>query len=82
MEHRSTSYSKLSSIQISVKSRVMIIIFDVQVVQREYERIGAVLDLRQLLVFESDTITLDIPIDGLTTKSWTIKPQMHPVVSS
>ena len=53
-----------------------------QVVSREYDNKGAVLGLHQLVDFESDLITLDIPMEGISTNGWTITPLIRPVVSS
>ena len=50
--------------------------------KEEYARKGAVLDLQQPVDFELDSITLDIPMEGLTIKPWKITPQMRPVVGS
>ena len=50
-------------------------------VQREYERKRAVLGLHQLVDFESDTITLDIPKEGIVLKGWEITPLISLVVS-
>ena len=47
-----------------------------------YERKGAILGCDQLVGFESDTITLDIPVEGITIKGWEITPLVPPVVSS
>ena len=46
-----------------------------------YEKKGAVLGLHQLVDFESDTITLDIPMKGISISGWTITPLIRPVVS-
>ena len=43
---------------------------------------GAVLGLYQLVDFESDEVTLDIPLEGISIKGWKITPLMRPVVSS
>ena len=53
-----------------------------QVVKEEYKDGKAVLGLRQLVEFESDTISLDIPMEGITDKGWKITPLIRPVVSS
>ena len=53
-----------------------------QVVKEEYKKSGASLGLCRLVDFKSDTITLDIPVEGITIKGWAISPQMLPVVSS
>ena len=52
-----------------------------QVVKEEYRRSGASRSLCRLVDFESDTITLDIPVEGITIKDWEISPLMPPVVS-
>ena len=58
--------------------------FSNQVVKEEYRKSGASLGLCKLVEFdsESDAVTLDIPVDGITIKGWTITPLMLPVVSS
>ena len=48
----------------------------------KYEEKGAILGLQQPVEFESDTISLDIPLEGLSIKGWKITPLMRPVVSS
>ena len=52
--------------------------------QESYRRSGASLSLCKLVEFdsESDAITLDIPVEGITIKGWEITPQMLPEVSS
>ena len=50
--------------------------------KEEYIREGAVRDLHQSIEFESDAISLDIPLEGVNTKGWKITPLIHPVVSS
>ena len=50
-------------------------------VQREYEREKAMRGLHQLVDFESDTITLDIPKEGIAIKDWEITPLISLVVS-
>ena len=47
----------------------------------EYERKGAICGHHQLVEFESDSITLDIPMEGLTVKGWKITPLIRPRVS-
>ena len=51
-------------------------------VRSEYDKKGALLGLHQPLEFEADTITLDIPKEGLAIKGWKITPLVPPVVSS
>ena len=53
-----------------------------QVVKQEYKDEKAVLGLHQLVEFESDAISLDIPLEGITIKGWKITPLIRPVVSS
>ena len=48
----------------------------------KYEGKGAILGLQQPMEFESDTISLDIPLEGIAIKGWKITPLMRPVVSS
>ena len=48
----------------------------------KYEEKGAILGLQQPVEFESDTISLDIPLEGIAIKGWEITPLMRPVVSS
>ena len=43
---------------------------------------GAILGLHQPVEFESEAISLDIPMEGITIKSWKITPLIRPVVSS
>ena len=50
--------------------------------KEEYEKKGAILGLHQLVEFESDAITLDIPEMGILIKGWKITPLIRPVVSS
>ena len=50
-------------------------------VKDEYEKKGAVLGLHQPVGFEADTITLDIPTNGIANKGWEITPLISPVVS-
>ena len=50
--------------------------------KNEYEREGAVLGLHQPVEFESEMITLDIPLEGIMIKGWNITPLIRPVVSS
>ena len=49
--------------------------------KEEYERNGAILDFKKLVDFESDTITLDIPEEGISVKGWEVTPKFLPVVS-
>ena len=53
-----------------------------QIVKEEYERKGAIRGLHQPVEFESETITLNIPMEGMSTKGWTITALGAPVVSS
>ena len=52
-------------------------------VKKEYDREqrGA-FGPKQLVEFESDAITLDVPMEGISPNGWTITPLTHPVVSS
>ena len=52
--------------------------------QEEYRRKNgaAAPSLHKLVDFESDAITLDIPVEGVTIKGWEIVPLVPPVVSS
>lgn len=50
-------------------------------VNEEYKRKGARPGPHQVIEFESDMITLDIPMEGITTDGWKITPLMRPVVS-
>ena len=45
-----------------------------------YEKKGAVLGVEQLVEFEEDSITVDIPNEGTTVKGWKITPLISPVV--
>ena len=51
-------------------------------VRNEYDKKGAILGLHQPLEFEADTITLDIPMEGVAIKGWKITPLIPPLVSS
>ena len=66
----------------SVLSMVYCMYIKLQVVKEEYERKGAILGLHQPVEFESDTISLDIPMEGISIKGWKITPLIRPVVSS
>ena len=59
----------------------MMYVHDHQGVKKEYEGKRAVLGHHQPLEFESDEITLDIPMEGITIKGWEITPLVPPVVS-
>ena len=51
--------------------------------QEEYRTTnGATRSLHKPVEFESDAITLDIPVEGVTIKGWEIVPLVPPVVSS
>ena len=56
--------------------------FNYKVIGHEYEKKGALPGPHQPVEFDSDMITLDIPIEGTTINGWTITPLMPPVVSS
>ena len=45
-----------------------------------YEKKGAVHGIEQLVEFEGDSITVDIPKEGTTVKGWKITPLISPVV--
>ena len=51
---------------------------------KKYKEEGAIFGLHQPVEFEaeSDAISLDIPMEGLSIKGWKITPLMRPVVSS
>jgi hypothetical protein len=50
-------------------------------VKEEYGNSKALLGLHQVVEFESDAVTLDIPMEGITAKGWSITPLIRPVVS-
>ena len=55
----------------------------IQVVKRDYNKDNASLGARQLVEFESNKITLNIPQEGITLdEGWKIMPQIAPVVRS
>ena len=56
-------------------------IYTFQVVKEKYKDENAVRGVFQLVEFDSDAITLDIPIDGVCINGWKITPQMYPMVS-
>ena len=51
-------------------------------IKNEYNEKGAQPGPHQVVEFESDMITLDIPMEGITKDGWKITPLMRPVVSS
>ena len=53
-----------------------------QVVEEEYSKKHAHSGPDQSVEFESDMISLDIPMEGILIKSWKITPLIRPVVSS
>lgn len=53
----------------------------IQVVKEEYENSRALLGFRQVVEFESDAVSLNIPMEGITVGGWTITPLIRPVVS-
>ena len=53
-----------------------------QVIEKEYIKKRAHSGPEQNIEFESDMITLDIPLKGRTIKGWKITPLIRPVVSS
>ena len=59
----------------------MMCVHDHQLVKKEYEGKRAVLGAHQPIEFESDKITLDIPMEGITANGWEITPLVPPVVS-
>ena len=51
-------------------------------VRKHYYQEGAIPGPNQLVEFQKDMITLDIPIDGVTINDdWRLMPLMRPVVS-
>ena len=50
--------------------------------KEEYAREGAIRDVHQPVEFESDVISLDIPMEGILIENRRITPLMRPVVSS
>ena len=52
-----------------------------QIVKKEYGNSKALLGLHQIIEFESDAVTLDIPMEGVASKGWSITPLVRPVVS-
>jgi hypothetical protein len=50
------------------------------VVKDLYEKKGAILGVEQLVEFEEESITVDIPKEGTTIKGWKITPLISPVV--
>ena len=50
--------------------------------KEEYAREGAIRDVHQPVEFESEAISLNIPLEGVSIKGWKITPLMRPVVSS
>ena len=53
-----------------------------KVVKEKYERGRAIHGPHQPLEFESNAITLNIPMDGKAISGWKITPLIRPVVSS
>ena len=51
-------------------------------VEEEYSKKNALPGPDQNVEFESDMISLDIPMEGLSIKGWKITPLIRPVVSS
>lgn len=43
--------------------------------------IGATKGVHLIFFFESDSITLDIPLEGISVRGWKIEPLTPPVVS-
>ena len=53
-----------------------------QVVQQEYTAKGATIGLDHVVEFESETISLQLPSEGITLEDgWKIVPIVHPMVS-
>ena len=50
-------------------------------VKGEYEKKGAISGPYQPVDFESDTIALDIPLEGITINDWNLTPLTRPIVS-
>ena len=49
--------------------------------KKTYEERNAELHYDQIIQFESESITVDIPLEGVTVEGgWKIKPQGRPVV--
>ena len=46
----------------------------------EYSEKGALAGPHQPVEFESDMISLDIPMEGITIEGWKITPLIRPVV--
>jgi hypothetical protein len=59
----------------------IIILFSVQVVNKKYQEEQARPGHSQPIDFESEQITLDIPMTGVTSEGWTIDPSFPPIVS-
>ena len=56
--------------------------FTDKVIGDNYSKKGAIAGPHQPVEFESDMITLDIPVKGITINGWKITPLVRPVVSS
>ena len=50
-------------------------------IENDYNKRKARLGSNQTIEFESDVITLDIPLEGTTINGWIITPLIRPVVS-
>ena len=51
-------------------------------VNNYYDQLEAVCQKPQTIAFQSESITLDIPENGVRAKGgWSIQPLMHPAVS-
>ena len=81
MEFRSTSHCESCSYVQKLSAVIIITGSYSQVVKEEYGNSKALLGLRQIIEFESDAVTLDIPMEGVASKGWSITPLVRPVVS-
>ncbi len=52
-----------------------------QVIRKEFKKINAQPGPEQQILFESDKISLNIPMDGTKINGWKIIPLKPPVVS-
>ena len=54
---------------------------NIQEVKKKYRQPRALPGHSQPVDFQAEEITLDIPMEGITCKEWTISPHFPPVVS-
>ena len=55
--------------------------FDTQAVKEEYSERDAELDFDQVVEFESDRFTINIPMEGIAVEGgWNVRPLARPVV--